>query len=198
MTYDPTQHHRRSTRLPAYDYAQAGAYFVTMVAHRRQCLFGEIGDGRVTLNPCGEVIADEWLRSAQIRPAARLDEFIVMPNHIHGIVIIRDQPVVGAHSCAPLPEAPLRRPPRSLGSLIAGFKSAATKRIKETRGTPGQPVWQRNYYEHIIRNEEELDAIRQYIADNPLRWAEDRENPTIVGAGPRACPDNPAATPWNT
>jgi hypothetical protein len=76
-----------------------------------------------------------------------------------------------------------------LGSFIAGLKSAATKRINEIRGTPGLPVWQRNYYEHVIRNEEELDAIRQYIADNPLRWAEDRENPHNVGAGPRACPD---------
>jgi putative transposase len=178
MSYTETQHHRRSVRLPAYDYTQAGAYFVTMVTHRRQCLFGEIADGRVTLNPCGEVIEDEWLRSTEIRPVIRLDAFIIMPNHVHGIVVMGDQTtVVGAHSCAPLPY----RPPRSLGSFIAGFKSAAAKRINEIRGAPGLPVWQRNYYEHVIRNDEELHAIRQYITDNPLRWAEDRENPISVG-----------------
>jgi len=178
MNYDPTRHHRRSVRLPAYDYAQAGAYFVTMVTHRRQCLFGEIADGRVTLNPCGQVVEDEWLRSTQIRPGIRLDTFIIMPNHIHGIVVMGEQTtVVGAHSCAPLPY----RPPRSLGSFIAGFKSAATKRINEIGGAPGHLVWQRNYFERVIRNEEELNRVRQYINDNPERWEEDRENPNNVG-----------------
>ena len=182
MNYDPNQHHRRSIRLPAYDYGQAGAYFVTIVAHRRECLFGEMIDGNVVMNGCGEAVEHEWLRSAEIRPGVQLDAFIVMPNHVHAIVIIRDQPVVGAHSCAPLHDAPVRRSPRSLGSFVAGFKSAATKRINEIRHTPGLPVWQRNYYEHVIRNEEELNAIQQYIADNPLRWADDRENPDNVGA----------------
>jgi len=178
MSYGPTRHHRRSIRLPAYDYAQAGAYFVTMVTHRRQCLFGEIADGRVTLNRYGQVVEDEWLRSTQIRPGIRLDIFIIMPNHIHGIVVMGDQTtVVGAHSCAPLPY----RPPRSLGSFIAGFKSAATKRINDIRGTPGLPVWQRNYYERVVRDDEELNDTRKYIVDNSLRWAEDRENPTNVG-----------------
>jgi len=180
MTHDPTKHHRRSIRLPAYDYAQAGAYFVTMVAHRRECLFAEMVDGRVVVSACGEIVEHEWLRSTEIRPGVRLDAFVVMPNHIHGIVIICGQPIVGAHSCAPLHDAPVGRSPRSLGSFIAGLKSAATKRINEIRGTPGLPVWQRNYYEHVIRNEEELDAIRQYIADNPGRWEEDSENPNNV------------------
>ena len=178
MTYDSTRHRRRSIRMPAYDYAQAGAYFVTMVAHQRQSLFGEIVDGRVVTNGYGEAVEHEWLRSSEIRPGVQLDAFVVMPNHVHGIVIIGDR--VGAHSCAPLPKALLHRPPRSLGSLVAGFKSAATKRINEIRGAPGLPVWQRNYYEHVIRDEEELNAVRQYIVDNPARWEEDCENPNNV------------------
>ena len=105
-----------------------------------------------------------------------------MPNHIHGIMVIRDQSgVVGAHGRAPLPQTPHRQP-RSLGSFVAGFKSAATKRINVIRGTPGQSVWQRNYYERVIRTDAELNHIRQYIADNPAYWDEDPENPSAAGA----------------
>jgi putative transposase len=189
MNYDPTRHHRRSIRLPAYDYAQAGAYFVTMVTHKRQCLFGEIVGGQMRLATHGQVVSEQWLRSALVRGEIELDAFVVMPNHIHGIVIMRVQPMaVGAHGCAPLhgraplPSSSLYRPPRSLGSLVAGFKSAATKRINEIRGTLGVPVWQRNYYERVIRNSEELNRVRQYIIDNPAHWEEDRENPNNVGA----------------
>jgi REP element-mobilizing transposase RayT len=174
MKYDPNTHHRRSVRLPAYDYTQPGAYFVTVVTHQRQCLFGEIVDGRVMANAYGEAVAQEWLRSTQMRREIQLDAFVVMPNHIHGIVTMGDQPIVGAHGRAPLQ---LHRPPRSLGSFVAGFKSAMTRRVNEVRGTPRLPVWQRNYYEHVIRNEEELDRVRQYIVDNPTRWEQDPENP---------------------
>ena len=115
-------------------------------------------------------------RSAEIRPGVKLDVFQVMPNHLHGIVIFDDTSAeeifVGAHS-----RAPSFRQPRSLGSLIGGFKSAATKRTNQLRGTPGVPVWQRNYYERVIRNDHELQAIRQYIKENPAKWAEDSENP---------------------
>jgi len=189
MNHDPTRHHRRSIRLPAYDYAQAGAYFVTMVTHQRQCLFGEIVGGQMRLAAYGQVVSEQWLRSALVRGEIELDAFIVMPNHIHGIVIICAQPMgVGAHGRAPqhgrapLPSSSPYRPPRSLGSLVAGFKSAATKRINQIRGTLGVPVWQRNYYERVIRNDEELSRIRQYIADNPAHWEEDRENPNNVGS----------------
>jgi REP element-mobilizing transposase RayT len=102
----------------------------------------------------------------------------VMPNHVHGIVVIRD---VGAHGRAPLPSPP-HRLPCSLGSFVAGFKSAATKRINAIRRTPGLPVWQRNYYEHVIRDEDDLDRVRRYIAENPLRWEEDQKNPLSVSA----------------
>ena len=173
MRYDPTKHHRRSIRLREYDYGQAGAYFVTVCTQDRECLFGEVVDGGMVLNAPGKVVAAVWLRSAVIRGEIELDVFVVMPNHLHGIVVIRD---VGAHGRAPVPTA-LRRSPRSLGSFIAGFKSAATKRINEIRGTSGTPVWQRNYYEHVIRDEDDLARVRRYIAENPLRWSEDPENP---------------------
>jgi putative transposase len=171
VKYGPAQHHRRSIRLPAYDYAQAGAYFVTLVSHARECLFGQVIDGEMRLNALGEVVVEEWRRTGEIRREVEPDILVVMPNHIHGIVI------VGAHGRAPLHRAPLHRSPRSVGSFVAGFKSAVTKRINEMRGTPGLPLWQRNYYEHIIRNEEDLNHVRQYVVDNPARWEHDEENP---------------------
>jgi len=174
MRYDPTKHHRRSIRLPGYDYGQATAYFVTICTQNRECVFGEVINGQVVLSEAGELAREEWLRSADIRSEIELDAFVVMPNHLHGIVVTRD---VGAHGRAPLPLAP-HRPPRSLGSFVAGFKSAVTKRINEIRDAPGVPVWQRNYYEHVIRDEDDLDRVRRYIAENPLRWEEDPENPS--------------------
>jgi len=200
MRYDPEWHHRRSIRLQGYDYRQAGGYFITLVTQDRACLFGEVVDGEVRMNEYGQIAWEEWFRSAEIRREIRLypDEFVVMPNHIHGVIWIVEtcggatgaspQPhaptIVRAHRRAPLHRAPLQRPPRSLSSFVAGFKSAVTKRINEHRGTPGAPVWQRNYYEHIIRNEDDLEAIRHYILTNPSRWHEDRENPYFVVADP--------------
>ena len=178
MKYDPGKHHRRSVRLPGYNYAQAGAYFVTFVTHQRQCLFGEIVDGEMLVGSHGDTVMEEWLRSAEVRREIELDAFVLMPNHVHGIVIIRD---VGAHGRAPLPPTS-HRPPRSLGSFVAGFKSAITKRINLLRETPGRPVWQRNYYERVIRDDAELNRMRQYIADNPACWEEDVENPDRAGA----------------
>ncbi len=183
MKYDPNRHHRRSIRLRGWDYAGAGAYFVTLVTYNRECLFGQVVDGKVVLSPWGEIVAEEWRRTADVRSNVRLDEFVVMPNHVHGIIwiIANDDETavgatnVGAHSRAPLPLP--HRPPKSLGAIIAGFKSIVTKRINIARGTPGMPVWQRNYYERIIRNERALRAVRQYIQNNPLHWAHDMENP---------------------
>ncbi len=175
MPYDPARHHRRSIRLKGYDYTQPGAYFITICTHDRACLFGEVVEGQMRLNDLGQVVKEEWFRSAEIRKEIRLfaDEFVVMPNHIHGIVWIVEHGnvgIVGAHGRAPPQHLPLHRAPRSLGSFVAGFKSATTRRINEIRQTPRAPVWQRNYYEHIIRNEDALHRIRQYIAANPLRW----------------------------
>jgi len=188
MKYDPQRHHRRSIRLRGYDYTRPGAYFVTIVTRRRECLLGEIVDGKMVLSEYGRIVAEEWERTALVRPYVRLDEFVVMPNHIHGIIWIVGDDAVGAtrpvgatRRVAPTGSTTGGRPtgPRagSLGAIIAQFKSAAAKRINQIRGTPGVPVWQRNYYEHIVRNERALNAIRQYIRNNPARWTDDRENP---------------------
>ena len=174
MKYDPAKHHRRSIRLSGYDYSQPGFYFVTICCYQRQRLFGEIVNGAMQLNRSGEIVENEWLKSAVIRPNIELDKYIVMPNHFHGIVIIN--PVANCSSPLPSLTHPSMKP-RSLSSIVAGFKSAVTKKINIIRNAPGTPVWQRNYYEHIIRNETALNNIRQYIINNPLSWYQDQLHP---------------------
>jgi REP element-mobilizing transposase RayT len=168
MTHSQPQYHRRSIRLPAYDYAQAGAYFVTMVCK----------DGALLLeDPRFRAAAEEaWLWLGDQYEFVHLDEYVVMPNHLHGIIVISD-PCRGGSRAAPTGAAN-RKP---LGQLVGAFKTVSTKRINEIRGTLGLPVWQRNYYERVIRDDEELNHTRQYIIDNPAHWAEDRENPNNVG-----------------
>ena len=170
----PTTHRRRSLHLPRFDYTQQGAYFVTVCTNGRELLFGDVINDEMKLNEVGRIAAEEWLKSVQIRTEITLDAWVVMPNHVHGIVMIADD-----RRRLDRPVAPSGPRPRSLGALMAGFKSAVTKRINALRGTPGVAVWQRNYYEHIIRNEAALNRIRRYIADNPARWAEDPENPVV-------------------
>jgi len=178
--YDPDRHHRRSIRLPAYDYAGPGTYFVTLCTHDRSHLFGEIVRGLMVRNPTGDIVWDEWCRSADIRRELTLDEAIVMPNHFHGIVILHGDPTAPPPAPPPDPSAPnpppLRRAPRSLGSFVAGFKSATTRRIRDLHGAD-IPIWQRGYHEHVIRNERALCYIRNYVWTNPVRWEVDRENP---------------------
>jgi putative transposase len=173
MTIKPESRRRRSIRLRDYDYASAGAYFVTIVTRDRQCLFGDIVDGQTPLNLRGQIAQDEWEKSAHIRKEIDLDTFVVMPNHLHGIIVITDAPG-RATGRSPLQSGPTKR---SLGAFVGGFKSAVTKRISELSGLPRTPVWQRNYFEHVIRNEDSLNRIREYILDNPVRWEFDRENP---------------------
>ena len=175
MPYDPDKHHRRSIRLKVYDYTQAGAYFVTLCAWQHECLFGEIVDDEMRLNDYGRVLEEEWVRTAEVRPNVDLDAFVVMPNHLHGIIVICGNPVGASRRLAPTGTA--RIAAGSLGAIIGQIKSITTKRINALRNAPGQPVWQRNYHEHIIRSETALNNIRQYIAHNPVRWAEDEENP---------------------
>jgi putative transposase len=226
MRYSPERHHRRSIRLRGYDYTQAGAYFITIVAHERALLFGEIVNGTMRLNEYGQIVRDEWFRTAVVRPYVMLypDEFVVMPNHIHGIIWIVGATRRVAPTCGVAPTdggvvptdggvaptddgvaptdwivrvaptygiaptdggvAPTTHPsgrptlkPHSIGSILAQFKSLTTKRINALRGTPGAAIWQRNYYEHIIRDERSLQQIRRYILENPQRWEQDSENP---------------------
>jgi putative transposase len=162
--------HRRTIRLREYDYSQAGAYFITICAHQRRCLFGQIDNSQMRLSALGKIVEDEWFRSAEIRPSIGLDAFVVMPNHIHGVVLFETEP-------NPIPiikaAGPLRH---SLGSFVGSFKAAVTRRMNAS-ASPAAPVWQRNYHEHIIRNEASLNAIREYIANNPVNWMYDRQNP---------------------
>ncbi|MDF0666327.1 MAG: hypothetical protein P0119_09705 [Nitrospira sp.] len=176
MTMNHGRHHRRSIRLKGYDYAQAGAYFVTMCTQNRACLFGNVVDGQMRLNECGQVVADSWLWLSARYPHVDLDEWVVMPNHLHGIIILTGPDGRGGSRTAPTEN---RKP---IGRLIGAFKTVSTKRLNTMHNSPGVPVWQRNYYEHIVRSEEALIHIRRYIVGNPAHWEEDRENPQAVGA----------------
>lgn len=182
VPYDPQQHHRRSIRLPGYDYTQVGAYFVTVVTYGRECLFGDIVDGEMRVNDSGILVENEWRRLGHRFGWVIPDEITVMPNHVHCILFIADHDTVGAgqddsfrsgeSSLAP----PLQNSPGSLGAIIRAYKAITARLINGLRRTPGTPVWQRNYYEHIIRDENEMDAIRRYIQDNPAQWKLDTEN----------------------
>jgi REP element-mobilizing transposase RayT len=196
MTADTDNFHRRSLRLPGYDYAQSGAYFVTIVAAGRECIFGSIADGETFASPAGKIVQAERKDLPRRFGFLELGAFVVMPNHIHGIIIIRV--TVGATRPAlnmafegevPLPSvmnngaerSPLR--PRlqrkSLGAIIAQFKPRVTKRIWKLPHRRGIPIWQRNYYEHVIRNQEGCERIHRYIESNRVMWAEDEENPAL-------------------
>lgn len=232
MPYDPQKHHRRSIRLRGYDYAQAGAYFVTIVTQHRLCMFGEVVDGETRLNEAGRMVEKWWLELNRKFPNVDTDEYVVMPNHFHGIVVlgapavraggtaaagaVRADDVVadgvvadnvgadnvgadnvgadlrvgpvgpvglggpaaygdqGAHTGAPLPTIIQWFKTMTTNEYIRGVKQLGWMRF------PGKS-WQRDYYEHIIRNEGALNRIRRYIADNPARWEQDAENPSAAG-----------------
>ena len=175
MRYDREHRRRRSIRLRGYDYRQPGAYFITICTYDKSCVFGHIVEGQMQLNECGQVVQEQWISTAKVRPNVELGDFVIMPNHLHAILIVG--PAVGATRRV-APTNPPRGPARgSLGAIIGQFKSMTTKRVNLRRGTPGSILWQRNYYEHVIRNEKSLNAIREYICRNPLSWASDAENP---------------------
>ena len=185
MPFDPQKHHRRSIRLQDYDYTQPGAYFITLVTWQREELFGQAVNGEMRLNEFGKIVREEWFKTAELRSNVALheDEFVVMPNHVHGIIWIVDVDGVGAQRrCAPTKD---RAPAKAIASnsipaIVRAYKSAVTYRINTLRGTPSAPVWQRNYYEHIVRDDKEFWATLNYIRDNPLKWQEDRENPALL------------------
>ena len=177
MKYQTDIRHRRSLRLKGYDYKQAGVYFVSMCTLNRTCFFGDIVNGEMMLNAEGQIVAEEWIKTAEIRNNIELDEWVVMPNHFHGILVINE--CRGTARRAPTVEQFGKPVSNSIPTIIRSFKSAVTKRINELRNSPGAKIWQRNYYEHIIRNEDELNCIREYITDNPLKWEFDKENPNV-------------------
>jgi REP element-mobilizing transposase RayT len=212
VSYNPNIHHRRSIRLKEYDYAQAGLYFITLCCHGRRHLFGKITNSELRLNEYGQIAFDEWKHTEDLRDNIRLHDFIIMPNHMHGIIEITF--TKGKSTNQPY-QASFRSPSQTVGAIIRGYKGATTKKIKilsaekdkedsgsgekysgERKGATGKgekdreegkgelqfaptvkpqdKVWQRDYYEHIIRDERAYRNIANYIRTNPLRWNEDK------------------------
>ncbi len=169
--------HRRSIRLKNYDYSAKGAYFITVCTWNKKCLFGEITSGTMRLSQAGETAAKCWEEIPVHFPQVTPDTFVIMPNHLHGILIIKDVHV-GAKNFSPKKGHRPRGTSKTIGSVIRGFKTGVTKWARNN--TNIENIWQRNYYEHVIRNEYELDKIREYIVTNPARWERDRENPEVV------------------
>lgn len=206
MKYDPDIHHRRSIRLREYDYSANGAYFVTICTQGRECLFGDIEEGQIHLNNAGRMVETWWQKLSTKFDTANVDTHIIMPNHFHGIICIVgapprgcpplslpcvDQPLIltskpgQPHGDCPYDGSKPDRPHESdhtLGDVMDWFKTMTTNAyingVKQSGWTPfpGR-LWQRNYYERIIRNDEELAATREYITYNPMKWAQDKENP---------------------
>jgi len=167
--YNPDIHKRRSIRLHDYDYSQAGMYFITICTHERISMFGKITDGEMRLNDSGQIAQNCWVEIPSHFPNVVLHEYIVMPNHIHGIIEIAstNNAPVGVENFQPLQRNEYQHIiPRSIGSIIRGFKTGTTKQI-------GYSIWQRNYYEHIIRNNKDYIRIAEYIINNPIRWRKD-------------------------
>ncbi|MCC7119008.1 MAG: hypothetical protein IT310_10825, partial [Anaerolineales bacterium] len=187
MTYDPKIHHRRSIRLKGYDYSQNGAYFITICVQDRKHLFGKIVNGEMRLNQFGVIARDEWVKTSEMRKNIEMDEFVIMPNHMHGIIVIDDgdggdRGVDGRRrgvlQYAPAEPAKFQSPSQTIGAIIRGYKGAVTKQINTLQINAGvynmpERIWQKNYYEHVIRNEISLNKIREYILSNPLNWKED-------------------------
>ncbi|HEY9867056.1 MAG TPA: transposase [Candidatus Obscuribacterales bacterium] len=197
MPYNPQIHHRRSIRLKGYDYTQPGGYFVTICTKEKQCLFGDIVQRKMRFNSLGAIAFNTWQQIAEKFSHVELDYFIIMPNHIHGILIFNEiiadpQSPVGAKRAVSLHQTSLseqeisskstQRPhgaaPKSLGAVVGWYKSSVSKSINRICNNSGQGlIWQRDYYEEIIRDETALNTIRKYIIENPLRWEDDPEHP---------------------
>jgi putative transposase len=171
-----------STRLKGYDYSSPGLYFVTICTHQQDSILGEIRNGIMVLSAIGEIVLEEWENSFLIRSELFCEEYVIMPDHIHAILrIIKlpkvdeiNQPILvethGHASLHPNGAVKQNRPPKSISSFVAGFKSSATSRINKLRNTPGLNVWQPRFHDRVIRNQEEFYRIKKYIRNNPLVW----------------------------
>ena len=166
-------HNRKGLRLYGYDYSMAGYYFITICAQNRKCMFGKIHNGQMFANDAGILVENIWNKLPQRFPNIELDVFIVMPNHFHGIIAIMDNDVGAIHEL-PLHSRTTRRR-MLLPKIIGYFKMNTAKQINSIHGTYGK-IWQRNYYDHIIRNENDLNRIREYIINNPNKWNTDTNN----------------------
>jgi putative transposase len=195
MKYDPKIHHRRSIRLKRYDYTQPGAYFITFCTYQRRHIFGEVVNGEMILNEAGKIARTEWFKTAQLRPYVKLyeDEFVIMPNHGHGIIWIEEEAWGGGGGRAPPPPPPppptaeqFGKPVKgSIPTIVRAYKSAVTYAINAVQNMHGAVLWQKNYYEHVIRNDRALNNIRRYIVNNPFRWQLDRDSAQNIR---RLCP----------
>jgi putative transposase len=177
MKYNPEIHRRHSVRLKEYDYSRAGLYFITICTQNRLFLFGKIENGEMLLNDAGKNTNECWLQIPEHFPQIKLHGHIIMPNHIHGIIEITKITTVGAKHFSPSPnranvDSPLRQSPsQTIGSVVRGFKIGVTKWFHVN--TDIQTIWQRNYYEHIIRDDKSYHKISEYIQTNPLKWLDD-------------------------
>jgi putative transposase len=185
MKYNPQKHHRRSIRLPDYDYSQPGAYFITIVTHGRERFFGKIKEGEIQLSNAGQVVWEVWNSLPARYPQIELGTAQVMPDHFHGIIVIpvraiHELPLQGSDiQGLPLQRSPiqgrLERRRMTIPLVVGYFKMNSAKRINKILDAEGMPVWQRNYYERIIRNDAVYNRIHRYIQSNPANWVMDDE-----------------------
>ena len=175
--YNPKTHRRRSIRLPGYDYTTPGPYYVTICADKRRFIFGDIIDGVMHLSLAGETLNAVWHRLPNHFNNITLDAFVIMPNHLHGIIIINDN----NWQRSPLKKYPTftGTKPGSLSAIVQNFKSVSSRKVNRILKSYGT-IWQSNFYEHIPRNETAINRIRQYILDNPKNWENDEENPDYI------------------
>ena len=173
--YDPNTHRRKSIRLPGYDYSTEGFYFITICTKDKKCIFGNIVDGEMILNEAGKIVKEEWLQTINIRKGeAKLHKYVIMPNHFHAIIEIcrgvsHTPECINANNSGcnqGVCNTPLQSTSKTIGAIIRGYKGAVSRRI-------GYSVWQRNYYEHIIRNQHSYDEIEEYILNNTFLWEKD-------------------------
>jgi putative transposase len=161
---DSRLRNRRTLRIKGYDYAQAGAYYVTVCACKRQLIFGDAN--------IRKIVEDEWLNTATVRKDILLDELVVMPNHLHGIIFIKYNDMISRRGELHSPHE-FKSPSKTIGAIIRGFKASSYRKINLALNVSNYPIWQRNYYEHVIRNEADLSEKRKYIISNPAKWNED-------------------------
>lgn len=186
MPYDPFKHHRQSYRLQGYDYASEGAYYVTMCTRNRECALGDVINGEMRLSETGQIVQECWLEIPNHFTNVTLDEYQVMPNHVHGIIVIWGKPrrdlinqipigIDDTHFGTPRDWPLMKNPKQPLGKIIRHFKAKATKTIHDVGF--GDFGWQSKFHDHIIHDEADLERIRDYIKSNPLSWSQDEENP---------------------
>lgn len=170
--------YRRSIRLHGFDYGQPGAYFVTVCTRDRACLFGEVVEGEMVLNAFGAIVQECWQDLPNHYPHVGLYEFVVMPNHVHGIIPLTGETVGAGLRPAPTTDVVSRR--HGLPEVVRAFKTFSARRVNELRRHPFASLWQRGYYEHVIRNERDLERIREYIVGNPVNWTKDEYCPGVA------------------